>query len=268
MISKILINVDSINHINDYRKVGVSAFLFALKDYAVGYNTFCLEEIKKVDVSNKYILLNRVLDCNDINNLYELLDGLVGIKGIIYEDIGVYQVVKKLGLEVELICFQNHFGTNSSFINFWLDRVDSAFVCNELTLSEIAGIVNKASKPVCVHLYGHNQVMYSRRLLLSNWSEEFNIPYKNTNIIEDKATHIRFMASESLYGTVMYSDKIFNGSELLNLENVKFFYVNPMFIEHEQVMSFLTESNKKIRNNEDDGFLHKKTIYKLKERDK
>lgn len=266
MISKILINVDDLNHINDYRKVGVSAFLFALKDYAIGYNTFSLEEINKVDVSNKYILLNRILDCNDVIKLKNMLQGLGDVKGIVYEDIAVYQLVKELGLNIEMICFQNHFGTNSNFVNFWLDRVDSVFVCNELTYDEIRSITSKTKKSVCVHLYGHNQVMYSRRLLLSNWSEEFNLPITNTNVIEDKATHIKFRAIESSYGTVMYSDKIFNGKELLNLENVKFFYVNPMFVNHDQVMDFLANPNKEMNDSEDEGFLHKETIYKLKER--
>ena len=46
MISNILIYVDDINHIDDYRKAGVSAFLFPLEGFSVGYKTFSLEEIK------------------------------------------------------------------------------------------------------------------------------------------------------------------------------------------------------------------------------
>ena len=109
--------------------------------------------------------------------------------------------------------------------------------------------------------------MYSRRLLLTNWSEEFNIPNKNTNIIEDRATKVKFRAMENEFGTVMYSDKIFNGKELLGLNNVKYFYVNTMLVEHNQIMEFLNNFDFN-RENENDGFLHKETIYKLKERNK
>ena len=267
MISKILIYVDDINHMDDYRKAGVAAFLFGLEGYCVGYNTYSLDDIKNVNVSNKYILLNRVLDCKDIDKLKTIIPSIDGVKGIIFEDIGVYNLLKDINTPMEMILFQNHFATNSHSVNFWLDRVDSIFISNEITKDEILSIVNNAKKDVILHLYGHNQVMYSRRLLLSNWSEEFNIVNKNTNVIEDRATKVKFRAMENNYGTVMYSDKIYNGSALKSYPNVKYFYVNTMLITHDEVMDFLTNNNH-INENEDDGFLNKETIYKLKERNK
>ena len=267
MISNILIYVDDINHIDDYRKAGVSAFLFALEGFCVGYNTYSLDEISKIDVSNKYILLNRVLDCKDIDKLKEIIPSITNIKGLVFEDIGVYNLVKDMNLGIELILFQNHFGTNSKSVNFWLDRVDSMFISNEITKDEISTILDNVSKSVVLHLYGYNQVMYSRRLLLTNWSEEFDIPNKNTNVIVDRATKVKFRAIENEYGTVMYSDKVFNGNELLGLKNVKYYYVNPMLVDHNEVMDFLTNTNH-ISDNEDNGFLDRETIYKLKERNK
>lgn len=266
MISKILIYVDELEHINDYRKVGVSTFLFALEGYCVGYKTYSLEEINKVDVSNKYILLNRVLDCNDIDSLRVILDTLKGIKGLVFEDVGVYELAKKLNFDGELILFQNHFGTNEHSVSFWLNKVDSVFLSNEITYDEIKHIVDSVNKSVCVHLYGHNQVMYSRRLLLKNWSEEFNIPYKNYNLIEDLGTHVKFRALENEYGTVMYSDKIYNGRKLLNCKNILYYYINTMLINHKAVMRFLSNFDLLDENSEDDGFLSRETIYKLKER--
>jgi collagenase-like PrtC family protease len=269
MKNKILIYVDDTSYLSDYRKAGVTAFLFALKGYCVGYeNTLTLEEIEKLDVSNKYLLINRILDCKDIDILKELLKNIKNIKGIVYEDIGVFNVVKELKLDIELIFFQNHFATNSYSVNFWLDRVDSLMLSNEITKDEIEKILKNAKREVCVHVFGYNQVMYSRRLLLSNWSEEFNIPKKNTNVIEDKATHVKFRAIENEYGTVMYSENIFNGSKLLELDNVKYFYVNPMMIDHKDIMTYLNDLNRELKDGEDIGFLERETIYKLKEKKK
>lgn len=267
MISNILIYVDNINHIDDYRKAGVSAFLFGLEGFCVGYKTYSLEEISKVDVSNKYIILNRVLDCKDIDKLKDLLPNISDIKGLVFEDIGVYNLVKNMNLGMELILFQNHFGTNTRSVNFWLDRVDSMFISNEITKDEIAEITENVKKDVVLHLFGYNQVMYSRRLLLTNWSEQFEIPNKNTNVIVDRATKVKFRAIENEYGTVMYSDKIFNGKALLGLKNVKYYYVNTMLLEHSIVIDFLTNS-KHYSDEEDNGFLDRETIYKLKERNK
>lgn len=257
-----MIYVEDKDYIDDYRKVGVSTFLFALEDYCVGYKTLSLEEIEKIDVSNKFLLLNRVLDCRDIDKLKDLLKNIQNIKGLVFEDLGVYQLAKKMHLNVELILFQNHFGTNIRSLTFWEDKVSGVFVSNELTYDELAYISDHCHN-LCLHLYGYNQVMYSRRLLLSNWSEEFNIPFKKENIIEETATKVRFRAYENEYGTIMYSEKVFNGQELLKLDNIKYFYVNPFMIPHQRVLNYL----KTFTDNESDkGFLNKKTIYKLKER--
>ncbi|MBQ8659681.1 MAG: U32 family peptidase [Bacilli bacterium] len=268
MKSNILIYVESLEYIEDYRKAGVSAFLFALEDYSVGYKTFSLEEIKKCDVSNKYLLLNRILDCKAIDELKNIFKNIDGVKGIVYEDIGVYNLIKELNLDIELVHFQNHFGTNLGSVNFWLDRVDSIFISNENTKEEILNIVSKAKKEVCLHLYGYNQAMYSRRLLLSNWSQEFNIEYKNSNLLSDVATGVKFRAIENEYGTVMYSENVFNGKDIYGLDNVKFYYVNTMMIPHYQVMDFLTNIDRDFIAGEDDGFLNKETIFKLKGRDR
>lgn len=276
-MSKILIYVDDLKHLDDYRKVGISAFLFALKGFSVGYRDYDIEEIKNIKVSNKYILLNRVLDCKDVDKLKEILKKVVDtcdIQGLVFEDLALCNLVKDLNLPIETILFQNHFASNVHSVNFWLDRVDSVMLNNEITSSEINYILENAKGKVCAHLYGYNQVMYSRRLLLTNWSEEFNIPPKNTNILEDKATHVKFRAVENKYGTIMYSDKIYNGQELLFLPNqdkIKYYYVNPTMIDHSQVMNFITSLENKgidVSSNEDDGFLNKETIYKLKERNK
>ena len=77
MISKILIYVDDINHIDDYRKAGVSAFLFALEGYSVGYNTYTLEEINNNEVSNKYVMINRMLDCEAVDSLKDVITNLL-----------------------------------------------------------------------------------------------------------------------------------------------------------------------------------------------
>ncbi len=267
MISNILIYVDDINHIDDYRKAGISAFLFALEGYSVGYNTYTLEEIEKIDVSNKYVMINRVLDCKSVDSLREILPKLISVKGLVYEDIAVFNLVKELKLDLEMIFYQNHFGTNTNSVNFWLDRVDSMFISNEITKEEIDSIVSNASKEIVLHLYGYNQVMYSRRKLLSNWSDFFDIDKKNTNLLTDRATKVQFRAMENEYGTVMYSGNIFNGKELLGLSNVKYYYVNPTMIDHNQVMNFLTNSDHSS-DMEDNGFLDKETVYKLKERNK
>ena len=258
--------LDNVDYLDDYRKVGLSTFLFPLKGFCVGYKDYSLEEINKIEVSNKYILVNRVLDCQDIDEFKKIIPKLKKIKGLVFEDIGIYQVIKNMDLDIELILFQNHFNCNKESINFWLERIDSVVVSNELTYEELKYISNNVNKGVVLHLYGYNQVMYSRRLLLTNFYKEFKLVNKKQSIIEDQASHIRFRVYENDYGTVMYSDKIFNGKRLLDLPNIKYFYVNSMLVDHKRLMSFLKDIKGPLIDSEDEGFLDKETIYKLKER--
>ena len=72
---------------------------------------------------------------------------------------------------------------------------------------------------------------------------------------------------ENEYGTVMYSQNVFNGSRLLGLDNVKYYYVNTTMVDHDVIMDFLTNKEHSSED-EDNGFLDRETIYKLKGRDK
>lgn len=267
MENKFLVNIRKIEEIEEYKKVGVTTFLFPLASFCVGYESeFSLKEIENNGEENKYLLINRVLDCAAVDSLYKILKCFKNIKGIVFEDIAVYNIAKKLNLNVELIYFPNHFNTNVSTVNFFLNRVDSVFIANELTKEEIKYITEKASKKVVLQVFGHNQVMYSRRKLLTNFSQEFEIPLHNPNTLIERVSKIRFKAIENEYGTVLYSGKIFNGLELLNLSNAKYFYINTTFISLEDIINTIKEVKTEL--NTDNGFLEKETIYKLKEETK
>ncbi|MGM9834325.1 MAG: U32 family peptidase [Bacilli bacterium] len=263
MKNKILITVKEVREIEDFKKVGVSTFLFALQDFCVGYEReFSLDEINSIKEENKYILINRVLDCKDVDKLRELLSGELNVKGIVYEDIAVYQIIKSLKKNVQLICFQNHFNSNIKTVNFWLDRVDSVVICNELSKEEIITLLDGVKKDVVLQVYGHNQAMYSRRLLLSNFTNEFHLEPRSTNTLVEKVTGFTFKALENKYGTVLYSGNIFNGLELLSFPKVKYYFINTTFISHKDIMEVLENLSS---SKGDRGFLDKETIYKLKE---
>lgn len=263
MKNKILITVKKIDEIAQFKKVGISTFLFALRGFCVGYEyEVDIDEINEILEENKYVLINRILDCNDVDRLKKILSKNLNIKGIIYEDIAVYQIIKELKKDIELIYFQNHFNSNFQTANFWLDKVDSVVLCNELSKDELSSLLDKVKKDVIIQIYGHNQAMYSRRLLLSNFSQEFNLKSRTTNTLVEKVTKITFKAIENEYGTVLYSGNIFNGLELLGLKHIKYYFINTTFISHEEIMELLDNLSS---SKGDKGFLNRETIYKLKE---
>lgn len=255
--SKLLININNLSEINEYKKIGISNFLFAVKDYSIGYNTFALSEIP----NDSYLLINRVMDTKTIEELKTKKEELSKFKGIIFEDLGVYNILKDL--DIELIWFQNHFTINPESMRFWLSKVDSAVIGNEITKTEIEEIINSASKPLVFNILGKNQIMYSRRTLLSNFNKYNNLNDYNDMTLDVHGTKDEFFARENEYGTIIYNNEYFNYIELaktLNEDKIKFFLImnldmNPSDIE--EILNGASFGN--------DGFLNKKTVYKMSE---
>ncbi len=261
-----LVSINNLDIYEKLKKVGYTTFLFALKDYSIGYNSFLLSEIENLD-SNNYILINRLLDCESITNLKEELKHMKNITGIVFEDIGVLKIVKDLKLDVKLIYFHNHAGTNSKTINFWLNQgIDSVFLSNEITSEEVKLITSNVNKKVVISIFGHNQVMYSRRLLLSNYAIYHDLPKKN--IANLKVLDYEFIALENEYGTVFYTNDIYNYTSLLKYP-AYLYYLNTSLIKDEEILNVLTlfaQNNNAFNDYKCSGFLEQKTIFKLGER--
>ena len=262
MKNKFLISINKLSDIEVYKKVGVTTFLLPIQYIAVGYEiSFIIEQINKYGKDN-YCLVNRMLDCKGIDELKKVILQLKTIKGIIFEDIGVYELIKELGLNIETIYFPNHFNTNYESINYFLNKgISSAFISNELTKEEIKDILNNANKELIVHVFGYNQAMYSRRLLLSNFNSYYDLPNNRMTDIKEVHSGYEFKVVEDDSGTVLYNGVIFDGRELLHLNNVKYFYINSSFIEQNVIIDFL--NGNEIANS-DNGFLDKETIFKLR----
>ena len=58
---KILINIEQLNDIEEYKKIGINNFLFAVENFSIGYKTFKLSDIENLDC-NKYLLINRIFN--------------------------------------------------------------------------------------------------------------------------------------------------------------------------------------------------------------
>ena len=256
--TKFLVSINNIDDIEKYKKVGITTFLFALKDYSIGYeNTFDVETINNVS-EKKYVLLNRVLDTTEIESVKEVIKELK-CDGIVFEDIGLINYLSNFKLDK--ILFMNHFNCNHYSINEWLEYVDSVVLSNELTYQEYESITKYVNKMVVLNLFGYNQIMYSKRTLLTNFNKNFNDKASLNNEIKDKNGNTVFKIVEQENETVVLSSKIFDGRRLLDLDNVKYFYLNTSFINTNDVIDFI--NGKKI-DNLDEGFLDKPTIYKLK----
>ena len=257
--NKILVNINKLEDIEKYKEIGITNFLFALEDYSIGYNTFKIEELKNLDI-NVYLNINIIMDTKTIIRFKNIIQKLSFVKGVFFEDVGLYSILKDS--KVPLIWNQAHFVINSRSINFWLQRVYSACLSNELTLDEIKYILENATKNLILPIYGLNIAMYSRRYLLTFFNKYNNLKLINKGILKVSNQDISFNTVENKYGTVLYYNKPFNYIPYLNEindEKILFYLINDPNITFDKVNDILNDND--IVSEE--KFLKEKTIYKL-----
>lgn len=259
-MSKILININELYEIEEYKKIGISNFLFAIPEYSIGYQTIRLDKIP----DDAYIFINRVFDCALVDSLKQIKDKLLRFKGIIYEDIAVFNIFKDTNLE--LIWYQNHFQTNYESINFWLQNgCNSCVISDEITEPEIINIIDKTTKPLVLSILAKNQIMYSRRTLLTNFNKYNDLDNYNDMLLKENNTNNSFLARENEYGTIIYNNAYFNYVPLMkriNDDKIKFYLIMNLDLTPEFIQEVL--NGKEFGN---DGFLNKKTVYRMSEYD-
>jgi len=257
---KILIKVNKLSEIKAYQKIGIANFLFGLKGYSIEDPVFILQEIKSVQ-GNIYLDLNKMLDTKGIEAFKILIKDLSFVKGIFFDDLGLYQVLKDTN--IPLIWHQSHFVLNSLSINWWLKRVKSVCLSNELTKDEITVILNQCSKPIVLNVLGRNQAMYSRRYLLSSFSRAKGLKTMKKARLATNNGH-QFLAKETIDGTTLYYYNYFNYLPLtksINDDKIMLYYINSTGLTPKKAINLINGG--KMVSNED--FLNHRTIYKLED---
>lgn len=262
-MNKILITIKNIKEIDHYKNIGINAFVFPVGEYSIGFDKyFTIAEVNDLKLDNSYIIFNRILDCNDVDSLKKI-DNFKHIKGIIFDDLAVFNIFKNRNLE--LIYLNSHFNTNTLSINYWLkEGIDEVVLSNEITKEEIKDIVDNIDGMAIVQVFGLNMAMYSRRTLISNYNKFYNM--ENEKLLDIRSNNNDFIVLEEEKGTVIFNKNIYNAMELidyLNNDKIKYFYINTSFIDNDIIYKIL--NGDKI-DDIDTGFLYKETIYKLGEK--
>ncbi len=261
----IILQTDDINIIKKAKGVGITTFLFPVTSFTVGYQkTYNLDEIKE----EAFILINRNLDNEDIDKLKVVLKELPSnIKGIVFEDLGLINVLKDL----DLIKVYNakHLNCSSLSVNNIMDYVDTVILSTDLTYEEITTILNQAKKQASIYAFGLNNIFYSRRTLISNYSKEYNVSMNKELEIKEDISKENFKVVENSYGTVFYSGKYYDALRLFKEDSIKYYFVNLAYLDNKNANLLLDNfhNNDYSLNNMDimssSYNLDKGTYYKL-----
>lgn len=284
-MSKILTIPNGLDEINKTINL-VDGFIIGIKDMSVNVNYYL--SIDDFDILNSipkdiFISLNKNMSNSDLKLLEDILIKLndFNIKGVLFYDLAVLNIYKRLNLNYDLVFAQEHATTNYNTINFYdLLGVKYSYLSSDITLDEIKEIKDNTKSLLMVNLFGYLPMFVSKRHIVKNYLEYFNL--KDTSKVnyiekEDKIYPI----IDNNIGTQVYSNNILNGIKVcvdIDLEYIilnsfdieidKFIRVLKMFksVNKSNVDEYYNEINNMFKN-VDCGFLNTKTIYRVKKND-
>ena len=281
---KIIISVNNKTQINNYKKMGASAFIFGLHNFSTMKNTYTIEEIKEL-VTNEievFVSINKMIFNAELEELKKALKELnaMNIKGILFYDLAILELVKELELNIDLVWSNTHMVTNYNTCNFYYEKgVKYAIISSEITLEEILEIKNKSNIIPMIQLIMHPVMAHSKRKLLTNFYKVNDDSYDNkSHVITNK--DIECLIKENEHGTTILNNQIQNGSivikELLN-NKVPYVIMSDEEIAEETFNKLISLTNGLIDNynestlkeietliGDNTMFFFKKTIYKVK----
>lgn len=233
------------------------------------------------------ISINKVIHDSEIEELKNILSILStkNIKGIIFDDISVYQLVKENNYNLNLIWGNIHQSTSYNTINTWYNfGVKNSITSPDITLNEIIDIKNNTKSKLFVPIYGMFEIFSSNRFLLNSYFEHIKKDMKdNLYFINNKIIDRNYPIYEDDNGTHIINGAVMNGLDeyIKLLENdIEYILINSYMVDNikEVIDNFKTVRNM-YENNEvnyikiksmseqlgmDKVFLNKETIYKVK----
>lgn len=274
-------NLSNIVEYSDAILIGIDNLSVNVPDT---YSIHEVEEIiKKYNQIEVFVALNKNMHKCDLDNLKDALIKLdkMNIAGIFYYDIAVLEYRNTLNLKVPLVWSQEHLTTNYATMNYWYnENVNYTYVSSEITLDEIIENRKNTKMKLIVPIFGYLPMFVSKRHLVENYLEYFNLDKKSSKYELEKDSKL-YPVSIISNDTTIYSSHILNGlSELKVLEenNIEYVTLNSYNIDTSKFIdvlkiykSRLYESEKEIDmvfDNLDKGFLYKETVYRVKKNEK
>ena len=267
---------------------GAKTLLFGLKDLSTYENEISLEELNKYKNKEIYLALDKNMFNEDLPKLEESLKEIdkLNIKGILFYDLAVLHISKRLNLKTPLIWNQNFLVTNYKTCNFYeKQNIKGAVISGEITIEEIEQLAKNTKIDLYINAFGYQLMAISKRKLITNYfnhTKEKN--QEKAHKMIEKENSYPIIENETC--TKIYTKEVLNAVKYLNRlkqAGIKYIILNDILLDEEKFNKVakiyeealnknetdqeLLEREKQIKNiinNTSTLFLDKKTIYKVK----
>ena len=272
-MSKLLVKVDKRENIDEVLKLDIGGIILSYDDLAVASNFYVnMDDIKEIRKKTDKIIvvsLNKMMHNKDLAKLEEVLIELDRIKVdmILFYDVAIMEIKKRLGLDIPLIISQEHLNTSINSNEFYFEQgVEGSLISSDITKEELLEIRKKTDKIIMFTGYGYLPIFYSRRYLITNYfayikkEKQGDCYFIRNNddfypIVQDK------------YGTIIYTKEPVNlVNELDDLDDIDYIVIDG-FKASDLVNVIKDFIKKKKMNGLYQGFFHTKSIYKVKKQE-
>lgn len=241
--------------------------ILPLKDYSIGFDVYyTVSEInslsKKLNIS---VIINKFLHKEDIKNIINIINELEidNIKYIFVEDLGLVSLLDN----DKVVVSQNHIINNYDSINYFKPLgYSNILVNNDLTINELEEIISKTSSNLFMYFISKNNLMYSKRRLLTAFSNYKNSDISKKEVITEKVSNHKLIIKEEKCGTCIFNKRIFAGNKymselsslnkIVNLSNMDEF-------ETKTILKYMDKVNLSDYIEIDDYFLDNVIPYKV-----
>jgi hypothetical protein len=191
--------------------------ILPLKDYSIGFDVYyTVSEInslsRKLNIS---VIINKFLHKEDIKNIINIINELEidNIKYIFVEDLGLVSLLDN----DKVVVSQNHIINNYDSINYFKSLgYSNILVNNDLTINELKEIISKTSSNLFMYFISKNNLMYSKRRLLTAFSNYKNSDISKKEVITEKVSNHKLIIKEEKCGTCIFNKRIFAGNKYIS----------------------------------------------------
>lgn len=272
-MSKLLVKVDKRENIDEVLKLDIGGIILSYDDLAVASNFYVnMDDIKEIRKKTDKIIvvsLNKMMHNKDLAKLEEVLIELDRIKVdmILFYDVAIMEIKKRLGLDIPLIISQEHLNTSINSNEFYFEQgVDGSLISSDITKEELLEIRKKTDKIIMFTGYGYLPIFYSRRYLITNYFAYIKKEKQgDCYFIRNNDDFYPIVQDE--YGTIIYTKEPVNlVNELDDLDDIDYIVIDG-FKASDLVDVIKDFIKKKKMNGLYQGFFHTKSIYKVKKQE-
>ena len=212
-------------------------------------NSYSVQEIKDIyqilSKNNKktFILLNFIMHENDIDDVRNFINEFENEEVyFIFQDLGILRILlslnkTKYGVYYPLTMITNY----RDLKEYEMFSLDAVSLSNEIPLKDVE-LCSNYCKDIFYLGFGYHPMYQTYRYLLSLYKEHSGLDFTNDNLMLQEATreNDRCPIIENKYGTIVFRNGVISNLEKIELlENVKYLYLDSIFVDENKYLTVL-----------------------------